>query len=68
MDEEEIEKGNIKNYNENKINSENTLSIGIDFGTKKTISAIWNKKKKREEIIKDPKTKKTKFTSIINIT
>lgn len=68
MDEEEIEKGNIKNYNENKINSENTLSIGIDFGTKKTISAIWNKKKKRVEIIKDPETKKTKFPSVINFT
>ena len=58
MNEEEIEKGNIKNYNENKINSENTLSIGIDFGTKKTISAIWNKKKKKSRNKKKYKKKK----------
>ena len=57
MNEEEIEKGNIKNYNENKINSENTLSIGIDFGTKKTISAIWNKKKKKSRNNKRPRNK-----------
>ena len=66
MEEEGIENKNIIKNNENKINLENTLSIGIDFGTKKTISSIWNKTKKRVEIIKDPETNKTKFPSVIN--
>ncbi len=51
---------------EKKSHQENTLSIGIDFGTKKTICAIWNKSKKKSEIIKDPVTKQLKFPSVLN--
>ena len=66
MEEVELEQKKKQKNNENNLNFENTLSIGIDFGTKKTISAIWNKSKKRPEIIKDPETNKTKFPSVIN--
>ena len=51
---------------EKKSHQENTLSIGIDFDTKKTICAIWNKSKKKSEIIKDPVTKQLKFPSVLN--
>ena len=43
-----------------------TLALGIDFGTCRISSAIWNKNKKGTQIVKDPITKDIYFPAFIS--
>ena len=43
-----------------------TLALGIDFGTCRISSAIWNKNKKGTQFVKDPVTNDIYFPAILS--
>ena len=58
-DEENEQRKNI-------LKDDGTLALGIDFGTCRISSAIWNKNKKGTQIVKDPITKDIYFPAFIS--
>jgi Ethanolamine utilization protein EutJ (predicted chaperonin) len=51
----------IMNTKKNQTKDDGTLALGIDFGTCRISSAIWNKNKKGPQLVKDMKSQSNKI-------